>query len=145
MAKHPNPELAALETEVAAGVEPLPIEEGEGVPPDIVDLATFSATFVGAFNIASAVTGLVSLRVDAADPRAEAAATAVYEIAVEVPAFRWLIQPGNPWVGRVVALTAFAVPLARGVKAELAARRAAANDDDEVNGADEPVPASPGT
>jgi len=130
MAKKSNSELDALAQEAG---EAAPAVEVEGAPSGdpganfaVLSPEQFEAGFIGAFNMASHVSGLKALAIGHNDNQAaKGAAAAVYEIASEVEALRWLITGGNPWVMRVVAIGTFALPMARAVKAEIAERRAA--------------------
>lgn len=98
---------------------------GDG-PPGVLSRDQFFEAFRGCFNIGHQFTGLESLAVPANDNTARAACDAVYDIALEVEYLRFLIQPGNTWIQRSIAIGAFAVPKYLGVKAELEARRAVA-------------------
>jgi hypothetical protein len=52
------------------------------------------------------------------------AAGAIYDIASETSALRWLLDPKGKWLQRIVAIGAFYAPLAREVAMDLRARRA---------------------
>lgn len=99
---------------------------GDDSPPGVLSRDQFFEAFRGCFNIGHQFTGLQSLAVPANDNAARAACDAVYDIALEVEYLRFLIQPGNVWIQRSIAIGAFAVPKYLGVTAELDARRAAA-------------------
>lgn len=57
-----------------------------------------------------------------AKPEARPACDAIYDTAREVPSLHFLIKPGSVWMQRGMVVLAYAVPVAIGVKAELAAR-----------------------
>lgn len=99
--------------------------EGSAAAPVVISRDDFHALFCGVFGMASAVTRLQSLAVNRDDPRARPCTEAIYDIAEEVPALRFLIEPGGVWMQRAVAIGAFAVPMGMGVAAELRARQAA--------------------
>ncbi|WP_298334135.1 hypothetical protein [Asticcacaulis sp.] len=52
-----------------------------------------------------------------------AAAQALYDSIVDTPSLHFLIKPETAWGARILAIGMFAVPMARGVQAELAERR----------------------
>jgi len=90
--------------------------------PQVWDKDQFFANFAGAFNLGAALSALQSLKVDTGDQTARAASDAIYDIALETPWLRFLIEPSNVWLQRAMAIGAFAVPKAMAVRAELAAR-----------------------
>gem|GEM_PF-4508538 len=108
----------------------------------------FYGGFCLAFNLPAGMARLDSLAVDQGDPAARAASDALYETALETPALRFLVSPGNKWVQRALVIVAFAGPKAAAVRAELAARRtpvrSAANDNtpQDRGGLVEPWPAA---
>lgn len=57
------------------------------------------------------------------DRAARAASDAIYDIALETPALRWLIEPQSVWLQRLMVIGAFAVPKAAAVSREIAHKR----------------------
>lgn len=99
---------------------PAPIG-GDAIPFD-----AWFALMHGAFGLAAELAKLKSLAFDKASPTAAPAFQALYDTAAETPALRFLIAPQGKWFGRAAAVAAFALPMAQGVRAELAARRGVA-------------------
>lgn len=163
---HPNP-WADLETTAASGptsstehFEEAAQAEAEAdgsagpatvAAPDggrVLSLPAFQDGFAGIFNMAGALTGLQSLAVaDGERPQADECARAVYDIAYETPALRFIISPGGKWMERATAIGFFVVPKVMLVRLEIAQRRkpapAAPADPEAANdstpaGADDP-------
>lgn len=84
----------------------------------------FHKLFCTSFVMASHLSGLKSLHVDEGDGKARAASEALYDTILEVPALHFLIQPSGQKMQRVLAVAAFALPMAVGVRNELLERRA---------------------
>lgn len=57
---------------------------------------------------------------------ARAASDAIYDIAAESEYLRWLVEPGSVWMQRALAILPFVAVKAAAVRAEIAARHAAA-------------------
>lgn len=113
-------DVAALEPEgTGAGIG------GELAPaaPATLTKDQFHATFVAMFGLGSKLSGLKALEVGPADGDARAASDAIYDTAEEVPWLRFLIEPGNIYVQRALAVGVFAFGKYSAVKAEIAARQ----------------------
>lgn len=103
--------------EIQAG--PMP---GETPAPGILGKDEFFLVFIGGFKVAAIVTHLKSVEVNQDDRTARAACDAIYDTVNEIPALRFLLEPQGKWMGRVMAIGMFAVPMALNVQAELSAR-----------------------
>lgn len=82
------------------------------------------------FTMGYGATELQSLKVVGEDgevlnPNARPASDALYDICEETPSLQFFIKPGGKWMQRAAAIGMFAVPVAMGCKAELAARKQA--------------------
>lgn len=140
----PQAEMTQLQSQEAADSQmPLPSSETVQAPTHFDDLISaapdaepvsavdttllnvdeFHKIFCLGFNVASSVTRLKSLAVDANDGAAKGCSAAIYETCLEIPALHFLLQPGGKWGGRILAIGAFVVPMSIGVKEELAERR----------------------
>lgn len=123
--------LAALESEMqsaeaAAQVDAPQIED----VPACVSREQFRISIIGAFNFGGLF--LKSFAVSAEEtPRAEAAADALYDTALEVHWLRWLLDPQAATVQRLFVIFAFVGPKARAIMAEVKAARAAKPKDPE--------------
>lgn len=98
-------------------------EPVSAVDTTLLNVDEFHKIFCLGFNVASSVTRLKSLAVDANDGAAKGCSAAIYETCLEIPALHFLLQPGGKWGGRILAIGAFVVPMSIGVKEELAERR----------------------
>jgi hypothetical protein len=107
--------------------------EREAASAAVLTKEQFFAGFGGMFAMASAMTGLKSLTVEADDDSARQASDAIYDTAAEVPMFRFLIAPGNLYVQRALVVLAFGVPKYQAVKAEALERRGQARARKTVN------------
>ncbi len=133
MPDQPEPETEAGFSEAgsADGAHIDALLDGAGdtppTPPTNVQLdkASFHKLFCGTFTMASHLSGLKTLAVNDGDGRALAASEALYETIEETPALHFLIQPSGKKMQRIIAIATFAVPLAIGVRNELAARHGA--------------------
>lgn len=92
---------------------------GDGFVP----LDVFQQGFDLTFTLLGQLTGLETLKLAPSSDAARPASQAIYETCVEVPWLHWLIRPEGRWLQRVFTVGAFAVPVAVGVRVELAARR----------------------
>ena len=103
------------------GLSNLADESGEFISQDAFFLA-----FCQAFNIAACIPPyFTSLKIeDEETAQARGASDALYDICLETPAMQFLIKPGGVWFQRVAAISAFALPKAMGIKAEMKAKRA---------------------
>lgn len=128
-------EAAALEAELveAAQSERAARIEQENPPHDgqvpldgdgYIRREVWPDMMAGYFHLASAFTGLQTLKIEPGDDTYRQAALAVWDTARETPYMDYLIRPGGKWMQRVAAISAFALPVYFGCKAELAARRA---------------------
>jgi len=106
----------------------LPLED-EGDTPGaplagdgFVGLKVFQQGFDLTFTLFGQLTGLETLKLAPASEASRPASQAIYETCVEVPWLHWLIRPEGKWLQRAFTVGAFAVPLAVGVRVELAAR-----------------------
>lgn len=120
---------SGAEFDAAAGVgateAPL-AGEAIAAAPAPIDNLPFDIWYKSAhavFMVASAVSRLQSLKFDAGDETARGAFLALYETCEEVPALHFLLRPQGKWMARAGAIAAFAVPMAQGVRVEIAARR----------------------
>lgn len=95
---------------------------GEPPGPGILGKDEFFLVFIGGFKVAAIVTHLKSVEVNQDDRTARAACDAIYDTVNEIPALRFLLEPQGKWMGRVMAIGMFAVPMALNVQAELSAR-----------------------
>lgn len=102
--------------------------DAEASAPAVIGREEFHGLFVGMFNIASHVPpGIRALAIRPEEEEAaRGASSAIYDIAEETPALRFLIEPGNVWIQRAVAIGMFGAVKGRAVTAELRERRAAA-------------------
>lgn len=95
---------------------------GEPPGPAILGKDEFFLVFIGGFKVAAIVTHLKSVEVNQDDRTARAACDAIYDTLNEIPALRFMLEPQGKWMGRVMAIGMFTVPMAMNVQAELAAR-----------------------
>lgn len=104
----------------------LPIGEENPIgEPTVLTEEQFFEVFKGIHDVPGHMLGLQSLPIATHEMQsARAASDVIYEIANEVPAFRFLIEPGNIWLQRAMVVAAFAVPKMQAVTQELRARRA---------------------
>jgi hypothetical protein len=118
--------LDGIAVEEFEGVD---VETGEELledsAPEILTSEQFFAVFCGVFSISSAVTRLESLRVETTEQTARECSDALYETALEVPAFRFLVEPSSIWMQRGMIVLAFALPKAQAVRMELLSKKAA--------------------
>ena len=113
-----NPDADEPGPEVGAGAS---CDTGPG---EVMGRDEFVALFIGSFQMGAAFTGLQSLKIEGEETgRAREAASAIYDTALEVPALRWIIQPGNIWMQRALVVLAFTLPKGAAIKAELATRK----------------------
>lgn len=110
---------AHIDTLIAVAEEEAPAS----LPVNRLSKEDFHRVFCTGFTVSSHVTGLKSLAVDEHDGKARAASEALYETILDIPALHFMLSPGGKWGGRIMAIAAFAIPMARGVQDELVARR----------------------
>lgn len=130
-------EAAAGDDGVYIGAPPDPI--GEESPIGEVILTKdqfFEGVFVPMHAMPGAMLQLQSLPIQSKEMQsARGASDAIYEIAEESSIFRFLIEPGNIWVQRAIAIAAYAIPKSQSViveiKAKQAQRQQAANQDQQ--------------
>jgi hypothetical protein len=67
--------------------------------------------------------GLRTLASSPDSPQYRDAAAAIYESAAEIPWLAWLLEPQSVWLQRIIAVGAWAVPVAIGVRGELSENR----------------------
>jgi len=126
-----NDHLAALEAEllerqaqdeavVAAAEEKI---EQQALEARFVPVEVFTQTLGGGLQMAGHAVNLQTLVAGGKGPEFEAAAGAIYEIILDVPAFHFLISPGGKWFKRIMAIGAWAVPVGMGCMTELEERR----------------------
>lgn len=96
-----------------------------------------------AFGAASMLTKLKALAWSKDDPAARGAFQALYDTCAEIPMLGFLLRPGGKWMGRAMAVGLFAVPLAQGVRAELAQRRGGGVPANDAKGAPATAPVAP--
>ncbi len=105
--------------------EPIPAGSGGGDGGQVTPMLgkdEFFKLFVGGFTVAGALTQLKSLKVEETDEKARAASDALYETISDIPALHFLLEPQGKWMGRVVCIGMFVVPMSLNVRNELAAR-----------------------
>ncbi len=105
-------------------VEAPAVSDGSEAPPLEFD-AWYQFVHAG-FGAVSAVTKLKSLAFDAADEKAQGAFRALYDTCAEIPSLNFMLRPAGKWGLRVMLVGAFALPMARAVKAERIAQRGGA-------------------
>jgi hypothetical protein len=92
--------------------------------PEILSKAAFRKMFGGMFEIGHQLTKLDSLKVKPDEVEgANNCYDAIHDIALDVPALRFLIEPGNVWIQRSMAIGFFVVPKTLAIRAELEFRR----------------------
>lgn len=98
-----------------------PIEESGILSQD----EFYHGLFAPLHDIPAALLKLQSLPIQPEETQsARQASDAIYDIALETPMFRFLIEPSNIWMQRAVAIGAYAIPKGRAVMFELRARHA---------------------
>ena len=104
------------------GPEPLPAS-GATVSRDV-----FWANFQGTFSIPNFILPhpIECLPVASDDATARAASDELYDLCLETPWLRFLVEPESKWVKRIIVIGSFAVPKAMAVSAELKGRGAPA-------------------
>lgn len=119
---------------------------GDGAAGQVLSARVLSREeFYQAFKAILAAPGMIaphlggppfaSLAVQPAEEAAaRACADAIYDTACEVRLLRWLIEPGNKWVQRSLAIGMFTVPKALAVRAELGAHRASSTERQPASG-----------
>ncbi|MCG8696314.1 MAG: hypothetical protein MI806_34275 [Minwuiales bacterium] len=127
-------EPAAAETEHLDAIEIPVIDEEQPPPPGgefrettangLITRDVFHAMFCQGHKIAGLAFGLQTLVASAEMPEARGASDAIYDICLESPWLRFLLDPKAVWLQRAAAIAAFAVPVAAGVAEELRARDA---------------------
>jgi hypothetical protein len=88
----------------------------------VMDRATFHKTFQGMFGLGSNWFKSLAIKPDE-QASANAACDAIYDSALEVEWLKFLIQPGNVWVGRILAIAMFTGPKLQALRAEIEARQ----------------------
>jgi|GEM_PF-1735275 hypothetical protein len=130
-------EPAGTTQEVATGT----VEEGgEGPGGDIIGPDQFRSLFHFIFNTAGAMTPIKSLKIAEEEKEsADSASDALYEIALEVPSMRFLIEVGNKNMQRAVVLGVFVYGKGGAVVAELKERKRERLQlqNEEINGVQE--------
>ena len=97
----------------------------ESLEPSLLTEEQFYEMFSGTHSIMGGVFRLQSVAIAPNETQsARAASDAIYEVALEVPAFRFLIEPSNVWLQRAAVIAAYAFPKAQMIKHELQARKA---------------------
>ncbi|MDG1286385.1 MAG: hypothetical protein P8P30_02345 [Rickettsiales bacterium] len=92
----------------------------------------YNGVFSPLHTVPAALLKLESLPIrQSEEPAARNASDALYDIALETPLFRFLIEPSNLWVQRAVAIGAYAIPKSRAVMFEIKARKAQAAEVEE--------------
>ncbi len=128
--------------EEAAADMPAVSDRGQG---GYLTREQFAAAHRGVYDVVSGVTGLRSLAVQPEEvARCDAAASALYDTCLEVPALQFLIKPGNVWLQRAVAFGAFTAPHLMAVRHEIIMRRAAAAEAEAGEARPVVAEASPG-
>jgi hypothetical protein len=84
----------------------------------------FYTAFESLFGFSSAISGLKSLEISK-DEKQSALATsnAIYDMALESPWLRWLIQPESIWAQRVIVIGTFGFMKFQVVKLEIQSRK----------------------
>lgn len=97
------------------------------LPPGTMGKDEFHTMFVGGFKAGHLLTGLQSLHIGPErEGSAQACSHAIYDSIVDCPSLHFMLEPRNKWWSRAIAIGAFTIPTAIGIKTELQARRAAA-------------------
>ena len=116
------PDFASLGAEFAdQGAQP---QTGVTSSPAgvVMDRATFHKTFKGMFGLGSNWFKSLAIKPEE-ESSATAACDAIYDSALEVEWLKFLIQPGNVWVGRILAIAMFTGPKLQALRAEIEARQ----------------------
>ena len=111
---------ASGEADVGDGAASPGDESGDPTPlspGDICSEGVFVATFIGALDLASGVTGLASVA-GTGDPQADQAARAAYRICLRNPALHWMLRD-TAWMIDYGVLAMFAWGKWRGLKDEI--------------------------
>ena len=106
---------------------------GEGAPasPVVLSRDDFYGLFRVMFQVPNMLRGVGPLPLNALpiqpheEEAARQASDAIYDIAEETPALRWLIEPQSKWVQRAIPIAAFAQIKFAAIRTELIARQQA--------------------
>jgi hypothetical protein len=99
------------------------VEPGAVPELAVISLEAFQGAFSAIFTGVGAVTGLESVGIKPEEQTgANGAAKAVYDMALEVPFLRFLVEPGNIHIQRAMVIGMFLVPKVMLVLAEIKAR-----------------------
>ena len=138
---HIDEPIDAVENE--AGGDPGPDGAACDTPPGTLTREQFKDAFGGALTLAGTLTQLQTLKGSPDLPSFPPAADAIYDTALDSPWLRFLIEPGSVWAARVLAIAAFAGPVAFGCRHEIAARNAQpVRQDETAPGANQAEPES---
>ena len=115
-----------------SGVSDMPEGEGDELDagPALLSKDDFFAAFQAMFQFPNLLPvpplPLQSLPIkDHERPQARAASDAIYDIALESPYLRWLIEPQSVWMQRALVISAFAGGKAMAIHGEIKSRQPA--------------------
>lgn len=111
---------------------------GGSIESGFIGKDEFYGVFSFAFMMGHSGTGFKSLDISGSTS-ARPASDALYDICEETPSLHFLIKPGGKWMERAIAIGMFAVPIAKGVRDEVAERRKLAAPQKQVK-KDAPAP-----
>lgn len=123
--------VAAIEPDIPGADDVRPKPEGgpeaTDAGPGLLTRDQFREGLAKCQVLAGHVLQLRTLAAAPERPEYLPAADAAYDIIRDTPALHWLIMPGSIWLQRVVAISAYALPVAAGCRAELLERARAAD------------------
>lgn len=149
-AAHIDDLIGAEQEAQDAGERAEHVDMGGGVVVDGAGLLSRDAWCKGvatALATASAITSLSSLHTTMDNPVHAEALGAMYDSFRDVPALHFALRPQGKWAGRAIVISAWALPMVKGLQGELRERRAAkraakaaANDNPDQGGGEPAAP-----
>lgn len=122
----PAEEIAPEALGAAPGADPgtpgTPGAPGAAAPPGVMPKDEWCKLWLACHGMTGNIMGSAVLAKAAERPGGMDAAGAIYDIAAETPALRWMIDGGNVWFKRAACLAVFYVPLGAEIRRERAAR-----------------------
>lgn len=73
----------------------------------------FHKVFITGFKITHGMSGYKCFDVQEGDPAARECAGALYDTIVDIPALHFILEPRSKWLGRIIAIGAFTLPMGR--------------------------------